>query len=451
MRVSPGFGYIRCWNDRARSGFTALGLRPAGPGESAMTINGVVYPIEGHDLSAFDAPEKGYIRIEIPHADIEAVSWQDLPAQGRIWVYIPARPGEAPGVDLPSPDAEYPLLQSYIDVLIEGGLQYGPDFAREIIETTEGWSKYWLNDRPLARRPWVFDRSYKAVDGLLSSYAPHFADRELPEDYAAKVLLPKNAEALFTDQITPCSSRHARRAAPHRQTKGSAVPTRWSATTDGAGGRTPAGSRETAEHARSSCPVPAHLFVRNSRPTASVGLPASEPATVGARAWYIPGAAAHLRRSAAAQGSKIPWERSRSCAHRRMYHAPSGAIAAAGRRRGRSREYRFHAPWSPVPARQPATAPLRTHGRPGVDQAAGRCRHGSGGSRSPTAPAVLRSGESPAPRQATIPRRRSSETTTSASTAGGASSVCNLISGSSGSSYGASTPVKLRICPASAR
>jgi hypothetical protein len=196
VRVSPAFGYIRVWNDRASSGFTALGLRPASPGESAMTINGVIYPIEGHDLSAFDAREKGYVRVEVPYADIEPVSWQDLPAQGRIWVYIPVRPGKAPGVDLPSPDAEYPLLQSYIDVVIEGGLEYGRDFAREVIETTEGWSKYWLNDRPLARRPWVFDKSYRAVDGLLSSYAPHFADRELPEDYAAKVLLPKNAEAL---------------------------------------------------------------------------------------------------------------------------------------------------------------------------------------------------------------------------------------------------------------
>ena len=50
-----------------------------------------------------------------------------------------------------------------------------------------------------------------------------------------------------------------------------------------------------------------------------------------------------------------------------------------------------------------------------------------------------------------IPRRRSSSTTCSASTSGGALSVGSRISGSSGSSYGASTPVKLRICPASAR
>lgn len=160
VRVSSAFGYVRVWNDRAPSGFTAPGLRRAGPREHAMTINGVVYAIEGEDMSSFDALEKGYVRVEIPHEDIEALSWQGLPSDGRIWVYVPDLPGRDPGAGLPPPDAEYPLLQSYIDVVIEGGLQYGPDFAREIIETTEGWSKFWLNDRRLARRPWVFNKDY---------------------------------------------------------------------------------------------------------------------------------------------------------------------------------------------------------------------------------------------------------------------------------------------------
>jgi hypothetical protein len=194
VRVSAVFGYIRAWNDRSPSGFTALGLRRPGPGENAMTINGVLYPVEGNDMSAFDAREKGYLRVEVPRQDIEAISWQGLPSQGKIWIYIPNRLGRAPGVDLPPPDAEYPLLQSYIDVVIEGGLEYSPDFAREIIETTKGWSKFWLNDRRLARRPWVFDADYAAVDELLSSNAPHFADRQFPEDYVAKILLLRNVQ-----------------------------------------------------------------------------------------------------------------------------------------------------------------------------------------------------------------------------------------------------------------
>ena len=183
VRVSAAFGYIRTWNDRSLSGFTALGLRRAGPGETGMTINGVVYPVEGHDMSAFDAREKGYVRVEVPRQDIEAVSWQAVPGDGQIWAYVPEQ-GSAP-------DTEYPLLQSYIDVVVEGGLEYGQDFAREIIQTTTGWSAYWLNDRRLARRPWVFDSLYQQVDDLLAAHAPHFADRAFPEVYTSRLLWQK--------------------------------------------------------------------------------------------------------------------------------------------------------------------------------------------------------------------------------------------------------------------
>ena len=67
VRVSAAFGYIRTWNDRSPSGFTALGLRKPRTGESASTINGVLYPVDGDDMSKFDAREEGYARVEIPH------------------------------------------------------------------------------------------------------------------------------------------------------------------------------------------------------------------------------------------------------------------------------------------------------------------------------------------------------------------------------------------------
>jgi cation transport regulator ChaC len=48
-RVSAAFGYVRCWCSRSPSGFTALGLRRPASGEMGMTINGVLYPVEGND------------------------------------------------------------------------------------------------------------------------------------------------------------------------------------------------------------------------------------------------------------------------------------------------------------------------------------------------------------------------------------------------------------------
>lgn len=39
VRISAAFGYIRTWNDRSASGFTALGLRKSGPDEKASTAS----------------------------------------------------------------------------------------------------------------------------------------------------------------------------------------------------------------------------------------------------------------------------------------------------------------------------------------------------------------------------------------------------------------------------
>jgi len=194
VRISAAFGYVRTWNDRSPSGFTALGLRKPRPGENAGTINGVLYPVDGDDMTKFDAREEGYARVEVPREDIEAVSWQRLPETGRIWVYVPARQGEVPGVGLPEPDASFPLLESYIDVVLEGALEYGTDYARELIETTSDWSRFWLNDRELARRPWVHDAKSAAVDKLLATTAnasAHLGDRLFAEPYAIKWMSEK--------------------------------------------------------------------------------------------------------------------------------------------------------------------------------------------------------------------------------------------------------------------
>lgn len=187
-RLGPGSGFLRCWCDRSPSGFTALGLRRPGPGERATTVNGVLYPADVHDMTAFDAREAGYARVEIAREHIQPVSWQRLPDMGRIFVYVPRVTGREPGIDLPAPDGRFPLLQSYIDVVVEGGFEYGPDFAREIIATTADWSPFWLNDRTLPRRPWVAQRNWSAVDDLLARAAPNFADRMFSEEYAAKRL-----------------------------------------------------------------------------------------------------------------------------------------------------------------------------------------------------------------------------------------------------------------------
>lgn len=177
VRVSGALGLVRAWNFRSKSGFTALGLRPARGGES-QSINGVVYKVEG-TMEAFDTREVGYRRVEVTRDTIAAVSGGLPSPPAQIWVYVPD--------ELHPPDAGFPLLQSYIDVCVVGALEHGEEFAREFVATTDGWSDCWLNDRLLARRPWVHQPKHGAVDGVLNAHAPSHTDhRQFSEDYAAR-------------------------------------------------------------------------------------------------------------------------------------------------------------------------------------------------------------------------------------------------------------------------
>lgn len=190
-RISAEFGYLRAWVDRCSCGFTALGLRRAHPGEPAMTINGVIYAVDQSSMPAFDRREGGYRRVPIPRGLIKAISWQELPVTGQIWVYIPIGAGGEPGVELPEPSAQFPLLQTYIDLVLRGASLYGADFARELIETTADWSIFWLDDREMPRRPWIHTGDYQMIDKLLKQTKPasvHFEDRLFPEVFAAKRL-----------------------------------------------------------------------------------------------------------------------------------------------------------------------------------------------------------------------------------------------------------------------
>ena len=64
-------------------------------------------------------------------------------------------------------------------------LEHGDDFAKEFIETTFKWAPYWLNERTLARRPWVHQKQYVKIDRLLAEAVPeYYARRRLESEYA---------------------------------------------------------------------------------------------------------------------------------------------------------------------------------------------------------------------------------------------------------------------------
>ncbi|MEI8396252.1 MAG: gamma-glutamylcyclotransferase family protein [Rhodospirillaceae bacterium] len=189
VRVSANFGYIRSWIEQSKTGFTALGLRKPYNGETPTTINGVLYPVDVKDLPLFDERENGYTRVAVPLSEMEAVSWQQLPTDAQVWVYIPNKDGSNPEDRPVPPSRDYPIIQSYVDIVVEGAMEYGMDFARELLETTFDWNEYWLNDRQVGRRPWVHDKKAREVDKLMAATEPsasRLKARLFPEVYAVR-------------------------------------------------------------------------------------------------------------------------------------------------------------------------------------------------------------------------------------------------------------------------
>ena len=168
MRVSAAFGYIRTLERPLPvRGSRRLGSANPGPAKRGRRSTASSTLPSDAEIARFDAREAGYARDEEPRDDIEAVSWQRLPETGEFWVYIPVKPNAEPGVGLPAANAEFPMLESYIDVVVEGGLEYRRRLRSRAVRETFDWSDYWLNDRELARRPWVHDPASSKVDDLL--------------------------------------------------------------------------------------------------------------------------------------------------------------------------------------------------------------------------------------------------------------------------------------------
>jgi cation transport regulator ChaC len=189
--ISKSFGYQRQWNFRSSTGFTALGVSKADREEERYNINGVLFQVPTDEMPNFDRREAGYERVSVPlqmltfHSDICGTHKQahfNLTQNDRIWIYIPLASHTMYA------DENHPLLQSYVDTVMRGCLEWGGEsMAEEFLSTTGGWSCHFLNDTPSSRRPWLHRKEYNTIDALLMKHSQetHFGDRRHPEEFAA--------------------------------------------------------------------------------------------------------------------------------------------------------------------------------------------------------------------------------------------------------------------------
>jgi hypothetical protein len=134
------------------------------------SLNAIYYPVNNNDILATDAREKSYCRVAVDKNNIKVIGTPSLPT-GQFWVYS----NQASRIK--TPNKEYPIAQSYVDLFLGGCITVGKqfqlnDFAQKCISLTHGWpaenhTSTWINDRMFPRRPFNTPHAV-AIDKLLN-------------------------------------------------------------------------------------------------------------------------------------------------------------------------------------------------------------------------------------------------------------------------------------------
>eukprot|EP00927_Polykrikos_kofoidii_P039411 TRINITY_DN33807_c0_g1_i1.p1 TRINITY_DN33807_c0_g1~~TRINITY_DN33807_c0_g1_i1.p1 ORF type:complete len:254 (+),score=38.78 TRINITY_DN33807_c0_g1_i1:51-764(+) len=103
--------------------------------------SGVIFAAAKSALAAFDVREIGYRRSPVAWNRVQAFNEDDqaqlVEAEAcgdELFCYVPESRGTSS-----SPSAAHPVLQTYLDVMLEGCEEISEEFAREFVRTTDTW------------------------------------------------------------------------------------------------------------------------------------------------------------------------------------------------------------------------------------------------------------------------------------------------------------------------
>jgi hypothetical protein len=172
-RTNPDAVYQRGWfhqfADNVGSTCTYLGAIQA----KGQTVNGVVYPVK--DIEATKQRETGYTARELSPDEIVMLDGCGPLAGTGVHVYIfVSNPASISKTMAPTP--AIPMVQSYVDICINGCLELealyrevSGSFTQEFISTTTGWNANWVNDRIYPRRPFIYAPNATPIDTALKA------------------------------------------------------------------------------------------------------------------------------------------------------------------------------------------------------------------------------------------------------------------------------------------
>lgn len=111
--------------------------------DPGTTIEGLIAHVPDNDWAALDQREWAYARVPVTSAVRHPLTH---PVEIAVYAVAQGRHAE--------PTDRYPVLLSYIDVVVQGYLrEYGADGADRFFATTDGWDAPVLNDRAEPRYP----------------------------------------------------------------------------------------------------------------------------------------------------------------------------------------------------------------------------------------------------------------------------------------------------------
>jgi len=169
-------GFRRGWFAKGDPlGFSTTYLGVAADPQSR--VNAVIYRVEPTELAATDQREAAYCRHSVPLPRIRSLEKEPFElAESEAWIYVNRRGAIA------VPSAQYPIVQSYVDIFVGGCLEQEQrfelaGFARECVATTRDWSVHWVNDRLYPRRPFIYQPKARQIDTLLAQQLPEYFSR----------------------------------------------------------------------------------------------------------------------------------------------------------------------------------------------------------------------------------------------------------------------------------
>lgn len=162
-------GFQRGWYVRGgvSAPTTFLGVIP----QASARMNAVIYRLPlTSELTALDRREDSYCRYPVSPSQIEMLDRSVRP-DGQVWIY-----GITPA-QKQLPDPQFPIVQSYVDIVIGGCLEIQEtfnltNFAEECVTTTKDWSTHWVNDRLYPRRPFIYQPRARSIDQVLQKLLP---------------------------------------------------------------------------------------------------------------------------------------------------------------------------------------------------------------------------------------------------------------------------------------